>query len=136
MAASSDDLDALVEDIVLEQGVGALAELPLAVEHEAAAERVYFVVEAHACVALSSLDILRAAVLDPLPTDYVPDESALDHFSACIEVETSNQVHAHVTRVGLGLTSQSCTLPGRWQPLAFLGSRDFNKRLIVLLLCE
>lgn len=117
------DFHTTLVDVVLEQLVGALAELSFTVEHEAASECVDFVIVADRGVALAALDVLSACVGHALPDHVVPRDSALNHLLAGIVVDSTNQEHLIVAN------SEGGALPWSWKPFRLLGFAHFDIRL-------
>ena len=79
--------------VELKELIGALANLPLWIEHEAASKGVDLAVICNRAVALAALYRLCADVRDSLPDDCVSIDLCADNFTASIVVEATNEVH-------------------------------------------
>ena len=97
-------------NVELEQLIGALTDLTLLVEHEAATEGVDLVLVVDGCVALTALDHLGAGVGDALPVDAVSDNPGSNDLLAGVEIQATDHIE---------LVTDRChgrTLPRRWHP--------------------
>lgn len=105
------DLDVALLKIILQNLVGALAQLSLTVELEASAENIQFLIVTDRCVALAALNLLLWREIHFFPLDIVTHNSSFYDLLDWLLVHASNHV---ATIPGWGHSSR---LTWWWDPL-------------------